>query len=297
MLGNQRVIFWMPSFCASTIQQAIAIDGLISTVGPRTGRSQTLQEYLWKYAPRDFVKHVMQSALPWPEAMEHSFQNMSANEFERSLMQLRAYGADMEQISRRAGAATRLRITSVFAATGQRSAKLCGGPLVIERAGQWFAREGRSGQETPIADGVLRIDRILTQRHERKNYIRGRIIYQRRVVRFCEPQEQVEKEGLHWMRNLLVRRGLGFLVYNPAYQRRLFDIAVLFQQPVIADAVGAVGWNERGRSFVLPKFAVGSDGKVGRPENAVLKPHPPARCLQAPEDLTPEELDRGAVND
>jgi hypothetical protein len=297
MLGNQPAVFWMPTFCASTVQQAIAVNGLISTVGPRSEGPDHLQEYIWKYSPRDLVKHLMHSAVEWPNALERSFGTMSSAESERALRKLHAYGADISQISRRCSSTIRPIAAQVFTAAGQRSAKLCGGPVIIERAGCWYSREGRDGKETLISDGILRMDRLLNHRGERKTYIRGQIEREGKVVEFCEPMERIDRGGLRWMREVLIQRGIGCLSYNPKFQRRLLAIAQLFQESPIADAVTAVGWNERGLQFVLPQFAVCSGGVVGSADNAIFASRPPARCVYPPEDLTSLELDRGATDD
>jgi hypothetical protein len=273
LLGNRQVVFWMPEFCITTIQQAISINGLVSTVGPRSPNAEALQEYVWKRTPRDLLRHIVQSALPWPE------------------------GVDVERVITKCGRTTQHRVRGMFDQVGQRVARLINGKTVVERSGSWYERN-RLGQDSLIADGIVRIDRILNQQTQNQTYAQGRIFYNGQSVDFCEPREQLENQGLRWVQGVLLARGIGFMTFNPAFQRMLIDLARIFHEPKVETAIASIGWNEERGLFVFPDFAIDDRGEVVRQNNMILNQPVPAKALPRPDYLlTPEELERGMGKD
>jgi len=292
LLGNRQLIFWMPEFCVATIQQAIAVNGLIATVGPLQPSVEALQEYMWKRTPRDLLRHIIHSARPWPESLARAFNGMDNTKIERHVQRMQVDGVDLEREIKKCGSTTQRRVRGMFDQASQRVGRLITGKTVVERSGGWFER-GRLGQESLISDGIVRIDRILYQRTQKQTYAQGRIIYHGQSVDFCEPQEQLEKQGLRWAQDVLLQRGIGFMNFNPYFHHRLVDLARVFLEPKVETAITSIGWNEEQRQFVFPKFAIDERGEVVCQNNMILDRPIPAQLLQRPDYcLTPEELDR-----
>jgi hypothetical protein len=72
MLAGCKIVFWMPYFDLNTIRQAIAVDGMISTVGPREPGEQPLREYCWKQTPAELVSHIREHAKYWQDVLATS---------------------------------------------------------------------------------------------------------------------------------------------------------------------------------------------------------------------------------
>jgi hypothetical protein len=292
LLGNRQVVFWVPEFCVATIRQAIAVNGLISTAGPRSPNPDALQEYIWKRTPRDLLRHIVQSAQPWPESLARAFDSMNNTTIERHVQQMQVDGIDVEREIKKCGSTTQRRVRGMFEQASQRVATLIPCKTVLERSGSWYERS-RQGRDSLIADAIVRIDRILNQRTQKKAYAQGRIIYNGQSVDFCEPLEKLEKHGLCWVQELLLHRGVGYMTFNPAFQHKLIDLSRIFHEPKVETAIASIGWNEKRRLFVFPEFAIDDQGEVVRLNDTILNQPVPAGTLQLPDScLTPEELDR-----
>jgi hypothetical protein len=279
MLGNRQVIFWMPEFCLATIKQAIAINGRISTVGPRNYNARNLKDFIRRYTPQGLTTHIMDSSKDWPSALSKSFGNMSNTVIERHCERMQLDGIDVEQAIKKCSSDAQQRVRGVLRQAPQRTVQTTNGGWIVERAGQWHLRHSSLGTESMISDGIQRIDCLLNHDRTKKPIARGRIIYEQTEVKFQEPLERIEKGGFHWMREVLLQKGVGFLRFPTNHRGQMVEVANIFHQPTIETAITAVGWNEKYRQFVFPKFSIENSGEVIHPDNLILDRPIPARNL------------------
>ncbi len=283
MLGNRKIVFWMPEISAATFLQAIAHDGWVSRMGPRFSGDETLKQYMWRYSPREVIKHILQAAEPWPRALSRANDQMVSSEAEAMFLRLQSDGADLERVAESCGKLTGQRLAKMFVDGGQRTAVLCG-KTIIEQAGKWYVSRGPNKPLELISDAILRIDYAIRNRRLNQVTLAARAIYGHHVVRFKVPAERLVKQGMVLLRKVLSSRGTGVPVTNPKWSKRLVDIARLFHQPTMLWAVESVGWDDYERRFVLPKFAIGIDGISKAVVEAMFSPAAPARQLEPPSD-------------
>ena len=103
----------------------------------------------------------------------------------------------------------------------------------------------------------------------------------------------IEADTFGWMRNLLMEKGIGFLVGHPGHSKHLVQIARLFGEPKITSADDRIGWDDKNQRFVFPKFAIARGGETKSVNAGLFAAQTPARRIQEPTELSPEEVERG----
>jgi hypothetical protein len=292
MLGNRQIVLWMPQFSTSAIHQAIERNALVSTVGPRQKGTQALKEFVAKFTPRDLTRHIIQSARPWPTVLSNAVERMTDSAVERIFQRLQHDGVNVELELESCSTDARQRVRAVLAETGERSGRI-GSRMYVERHGKWYLRRKGSRLDELIADAVLRIDYVINHRKQGRIYLKGRILYEGKSVSLCDSMDLIEADTFAWMRNLLMEKGVGFLVGNPGHSKHLVQIARLFSEPKITSADDRIGWDDKKQRFVFPKFAITRGGETKSVNAGIFAAHTPARRIQEPTVLSPEEVERG----
>lgn len=293
LLGGRKIVFWMPVATVATFQQAIHTSGKISTVGPREPDEDSVREYCWKFTPEDLCKHIQEHARPWPEVLSRHLDALTGPALEDFLAKLEIGGVDLDEVTTQLAHGTRLRLARVRSSAFNYRCLDYEGHTTIEKNNVWYM-EGRKGVDELITNAVLRIDARVWNPNDEEIYYAGRVCYEDKVVEFCETKETIERDCFDWLDKLLMRRILECLIGNPGWSRRLVPIAMKFQKPVIIRGVDRVGYDCDSRRFVFPKFTIEEGGKVSTLKYSIFPDPVPAKDLDPPEALSPEELNRPA---
>ena len=134
MLGNRKIVFWTPQLSLATFEQAIQVNGKISTVGPREPSEQSIKEYCWKYTPEDLAEHIRSHARPWPEVLSQHLDDLSGPAVEDLLAQLDLDGVDLDAVITQLRRGTRLRVARGCAWRASDTPPKLTSPLILRGA-------------------------------------------------------------------------------------------------------------------------------------------------------------------
>ena len=143
MMGTRKLVFWSPRLDAAAIRQAAHVDGLISTVGPRNPKEESLKDFVWKYSPRDLLRHIQKSARPWHEVLAEQMATMTDWDVEQLFLRLQTDGEDREDILRRCGQTVRQRVARIFADRQAERTIVLDGRRISERRDGWYVLDGK----------------------------------------------------------------------------------------------------------------------------------------------------------
>jgi hypothetical protein len=291
MLGNRNIVFWMPSPTLATFEQAIQVNGKISTVGPREPSEQSIKEYCWKYTPEDLAEHIRSHARPWPEVLSQHLDDLSGPAVEDLLAQLELDGVELDSVMTQLRRGTRLRVARIRSAAETHQSIDFEGRTIVERDNKWYAIM-RKGPDELIMGAVLRIDAVIWVQSSKQAYYAGRVHYEDQVIEFCVPEETIDKKCFEWLGELLIRSISEYLARNSSWSKRIVPIAMQFQRPEVIQGVDRVGYDREARRFVFPRFTIEEGGRVSTLAYPIFPAPVPAGELEPPEALSPEELNR-----
>lgn len=166
-----------------------------------------------------------------------------------------------------------------------------GGRTVEESHEGWCNATG-----SLISNAVLRIEEIVRLPRRGVSYYRGRVLLDGSSHPFETPASEMDADTARWLDGFLAAHGEA-LVHDPAWGRRLANLARHFHKPAVVEACDSVGWDPSQRAFHFPRWSVYDGGKVvpaaSRPPAALfypLNPEPPSGL-----QLESAELPRAAL--
>jgi hypothetical protein len=252
-----------------------------------------MKDFTAKFTPRDLTRHIIQSARPWADVLSTAIGRMTDSTIERVFRRLQLDRDHVELELEACTAEARQRVCSILADAGERSGRI-GSRTYIERHGKWYLQGRRPGMDELVANAALRIDYAINHRTIGKIYYKGRILYKGKSVSFCELKDTVDVDTFRWMQDLLMERGVGYLVGNPGHSKYLIQVSRLFGNPKIVTSTDRVGWDNKTQRFVFPKFAIAQDGKSELVSGGIFSGETPARSIEEPAELSAEVLERGS---
>ena len=292
MLASREIVFWMPGANQSTFEQAIRVNGKISTVGPRTPHdAESLREYCWKQTPDDLTRHILDHTKPWAKVLSDYLDTLGGLEIEDVLAKFEISGLDVDEILRKLNHGTRLRVVRIRAAAKHVASVTYEGKTIIERDDKWYCVY-RNGTQSQILGAVLRVDAMVYCRQRKEIHLAGRVIYEGQEVEFCALQKEIEKDPGGWIDRLLMSKITAAAFCVSSWSRHLLAISQAFQYPETVVGVDRVGYDKEQERFVLPQFTIEMGGEVKKLKYPVFPEPVPAAKLQLPEVLSPEEIDR-----
>ena len=187
MLDGREIVFWMPgSFCVATLRQAIELNADISLVGPSSDVAEDLQEYVWKYSPRDLATHILKHARPWQETLTRYCEKLGDSELEDLLLKLQIDGADIGTVLRRCGPRLRERAQRLLERTPAAHSMVIDGRTIIQQDDQWLFAGRRGGRSELIVNATMRLDYVAKHRRSGTFYCSGIVRYRGETFPFCE---------------------------------------------------------------------------------------------------------------
>lgn len=289
MFAGRRIVLWAPQLTAAVLRQAIQIDGQLSHAGPTSQHSEALRCWLYEFSPPELMTRIAQRALPWPERVDQEVARMEDHQVEELFLCLGLTPTQLHYVLSRCSHATRTRVLGALHFSAPVATVSIGRTQIEERDGCWFACY-RDGADELIADAIVRIDQAMYHAAEQQVVYAGRILYQGEEIAFCERQHALERQGLRWLKEVLLRERKGVLRYSPAWETKLAPIACLFQQPILQQGIERIGWDPEQTAFQLPHYTLETTGRVvPRPALPALV-DPPALDLPLPGPLPLEVL-------
>lgn len=296
LVGNRRVVLWMPTFQEATMQQAIGIDALISTAGPRNYSEENLKQFMWRFLPRDLLRRIVESARPWPRVLAKHLATEPDSALEKMLLHLENDGHDVTQILRRCKWKLETRAGKILATAGRRTTT-ANGHVVVEQNGTWSTQGTYSRKAVTISEAIIRIDKVIFHRAQDRAYLEGRVLFQGREIPFFELEEPMRVNPAKWLKNLVATNCRAVLGVSHRWSKDLLDLAKSLHKPQFEMAAERVGWDLKRVAFVFPQFRIHFRGRVEAKDEPVLIQQGPARQLVPPSGISPLQLHCPATED
>jgi hypothetical protein len=226
VLAERPVVFWAWRLQAAVLYQAVQADGLVAVAGPDELTSGAIDHYLRLDEPLDLLRKLQRRALPWREAVRTWAAGQPDWTIAALLLGLESYRLDLRQVVAECGGG---RLEELLPPPVRPRTVRVGTRTIIERGDGWSALT-KGGQETPLLDAILRIDKVLTEQGVLR--YRGRVLFRGEEVPFEEAAAAVESRPARWLRELLLREGKGIVHFAPGLNG-LLEIAFKFQEPVL----------------------------------------------------------------
>jgi hypothetical protein len=284
MLSSKEIVFWAMDMDPRVVSQAVRVDGLLSTAGPRD--YEDMPHYLRLNPGRQLPRVITNRALPWPKALARWMRKHSDSEVEELILGLEQRGEDVSYILRQCGKASR----AIPVVRKSRQQIQLGQHTVIESGDTWRVAGKR---RSLIADATLRISSVIRNQDNNESYYKGSIGRNGKQVPFVELASVVENDTFGWMRRLLLEQDLGVLICDPDWNRKMVAVATLFRVPATARVSSRLGWNEHEGCFNFQKYKIHPGGRVTPNENALPSPSAPGHDALSPVELDKVLLPRG----
>ncbi|MEI8373847.1 MAG: hypothetical protein WCJ35_13545 [Planctomycetota bacterium] len=248
------------------------------------------------YLPKDEFRHALahgdilawlaaakRYARPWQTVLQDRLAKLPQNKAEALLLQI---GFDWPQL--------RDFIQSCPLGLKERLERLLDGPRrtsifghkVTERDDAWYFEPSQEF----LANGVVRIEKILLTAKHKRIFYRGHISFQGEQIPFTESHGVIERGGLAWVSKHLRKAGKGPLIYRQSWSHYVLSVAATFQKPEFFHQADTVGFRPGSLRFCFPKFTMTLNGEVSDPLPLIASGDVPAAHLERPQPLTGEEI-------
>jgi len=300
MLFDTRIVFWSPTgLNIQVLRQAIATEGSISTVGPSPNAVlETLNRYLQRTPPKEILDVVIRNAAPWHIALSRQLEKCTDAEVQKWLVQIEHEQENLDYILSRLSGDARDRMNALrVASLAPRTIDL-DGKEIREIHNCWY-RLRRGRPMTLLLNAALRVDRILINSEDGTQQAIGRVLFDDRVVPFCEPLATLETNAVKFLSGLVLDSGAGILQCDTGFSRHLLRTAINFHEPERVDAVARVGWDPRSERYLFPGFQIAANGQVSPTTSPLLAADAPGRILAPPSAdsvIPPQMLQLSEVN-
>jgi hypothetical protein len=232
-LADRTIVFWSLGMSASTLRQAMLVDGHLCVLGPQDTDNQSVEHYLRHKSPQDQLKAVMKRARPWRETLRAWADRVGEEAFESLLAELD--DTDVNTVLRYCDPRLADVVGRVRSRPLIRSVRLGTVTVTEHPDGSWYAVKYAAKRPPEpcgvIVDAALRIEQIVlsgaTSRY--KGYVR----YRGEEVPFDALKSLVDKDPLKFVDRLLIEKRKGVLVFSRDWSGRLIALAQLFHTPLI----------------------------------------------------------------
>ncbi len=289
MVSHFELVFWMPQFRFAALLQAMARGARIATIGSERDSSQSLREFLRWQEPRVFIRRVLHEARPWYEVLGEHLASIPGTEVEQLYRRLTVEGLDPEWVFSQCAGAGGARLAAARAKISSRTAQFDRG-MILERDGAWFFKQG-SGPEILLSNAIVRLDSLTNVKRSGQTFVRGRILRESGDIPFFEPLDRLEKHADRWLQAQVHEHSGGEIRCDRRLARRLFDVAVRFQEPKFETSHERLGWDPEKYQFVLPGYVTPSYGQPTSINNVPFLGAAPRRVPDLPRILLPTDIE------
>jgi hypothetical protein len=245
------------------------------------------------YAPRSIMSAMAmtQSTLPYLDALEQQIASRSAAEAAALVLEIGMSKEELTKFIACANPTTQDRLSPLIDEMALCQTVVCWNRAVHETNEGWFSARSGMRPATLITDMRLRIDRVVWQPKRERSVYCGRIIFHDQDIPFTALAKDFDHNPFAWMRDHLIRLGVGVPYYDPSWVKYVIPIAQLFQPPKMVTGRDMVGWDTTD-GFIFPEYIQRGDGTVETP-GVALSTHvaPPCQHFEPPDD-TPNKFQR-----
>jgi hypothetical protein len=283
MFDGCQIVFWCPAgVTIHVVRQAIAVEGCIAVTGPRSAALPgALDDYLKHLTPSEVIDRVVRNAVPWNEFLSGRFEEGSMPEVCKWVHELEFEQEPLDAIVSRLSIDAQRRVATLRQQHDAPKTIEINGRIIREAHRCWL-HERRGKPPSQILNAVLRLEQILIDREQGREYVSGRILFEDQVIPFFEPYRTLQTNLTQFLGTLVLQQGGGLLQFKNTAVRDLLAIAINFHEPQRVEAVTRVGWDPSSDRFVFPHFQIEHSGKVAPLDGAVLSPNAPGGRLVPP---------------
>ncbi|HVX12726.1 MAG TPA: hypothetical protein VHC22_16210 [Pirellulales bacterium] len=235
-----------------------------------------------------WLRHAAERATPWHASLAGTLLGSPSHEVERFLGKLPEDSRNdlFNKLDNRKRADLQQKLPPTLACR----TLTYRGQIIAETPQGWQWRP-RIGPPRIVLPGSLRVDEII--RTGRRRYLKGRLSlldggHVAYLVRDHAPNRTKTTQELVAQ----CEKEAQFPLYiEPSWRSRIWEIAMAFSKPVVAERRDRVGWDERRGMFTFPRFALRANGRFA--ENypgLVLTAKTPCRNWEPFQTLSPAEI-------
>jgi hypothetical protein len=278
------VVFWGPADKqVYTLRHARAADGFVTEVEyPKDWKAWS------RRTPAEWLHRVRASAIHWETALEKALVELPVPKAEELL---HGAGVTTEEFQRIL-ATLPFEVVERYNRIPDRWRTIKDGSIeLIETDKGWISAKTKQ----IISDAIIRIEHVVHHPQQNTIYYSGYVLFKGQKIPFYDEEHMVHKRTPFWLRNLIVKSGLGYPTIGSMFENRLITFATRLHPPQTATAFEHIGWDDsRGVGcFVFPGYVIKPGGIVEDESSSlkiVAKGFLPATGLQKPSGLTREHV-------
>lgn len=204
----------------------------------------------------EWLEAVNRDARPWDEVLEEVLSTLPASKAEAILMGMKLTSKELQDLLKSCPNEIQNSMVTCENTRVVRSI-IVQDKLIREKYG-WVLEK----HDQEICNGILRIEEVVHNKKKNKNYFLGKIIFKGKEIPFIEKTEIVEASPFKWMRNLLLKEGVGFFEYLSEWEKYAITIAGKFHEPKVSVETEAIGWDDKKTCFVFPQYVITNNGQI-----------------------------------
>lgn len=221
----------------------------------KTGRVST---YDWAGSPNTLglqktLQTLADTAQKPPRAVAEKLLSLSEDAAYQLVAALDLTAAERNAVISAADVVDQARCSEYLSESMSSSKVEWAGKVISHRSDGWFC------ENEHITNAVLHLDTVIVQSTDYT--VTGSIKFLDKVYPFTAPLDKVKKGG-SWVERYLLDQGAPHLPYiQKKWSGRLYEIAVLFNQPSTQQTSAQSRWTDSGRRLIMPNFTI-TDGVV-----------------------------------
>lgn len=251
-VSARRVIYWNhvdDDFW--TYKQALQHPRAFIATKPRfTDQATYLSSRLLPEIMRSFHDH----ARPWAEAMKRVILNGEHWRVSDFVINMKLSAPDLQRIYDVCSPSEKRRVMQALGEVPFDRFVIVANMRISESDDGWWIIN-QDVREMGCS-AIIRLDSAIHVPDADENYYEGVIISKGKQIQFQEKMDVIEKNTAIWLRNLMMRNGLGPPIIQQRMKSHLIEIAKQFQEPQYVQRSGRVGWSAELQGFVFPNFTV-----------------------------------------
>lgn len=288
VLRGAKATLWSETCTADLIRHAWAIDAMVSVPADGFDLKRSLTE-----TPRRWMDEAMEQAVPWSEALERMLRKLDDIQIDAVLRHIDLPVNLMQRFTAGCLDDIRERIDLTADLGRSRVVKISGASIIETEEGLI-----RENTREIILNAAVRINEVIKVRDIGKTFYRGTITKDGRTHEFIADQPQFDRTPGNWLKQFMLEKGEGLLVFNRHWMRHLVEIVTTLRMPVAVSIAGRYGWDETSAKWIMPDYAISNNGRVEKSDLSRLSKLPmPKVQIGKPEKLPPESIDRLSSDD
>ena len=267
MLSAKRLIFCEPRVNSQTFQMAVAQDGYIHEMPTETSGEAAANAWLKEYYAADVVQIIQDTAVPWPEFLDKLCQR-NKRSFDNLLEPLLTDETLLLAIRQYCDSDTKQAVKTLRRKVRPYRTVWFNNRQIEQRKDGLYLLASKPELHKPsaeqISDAVLKLDRLITYPLHGDADYEGRIQTKDGIIEFVAAQDDLQNNTGRCLDRLRVAAGNTPGWYHPAWHKKLYEVAQLFNRPESVVGFEKLGWDNTQSAFIFPEWLIHYGGKVVR---------------------------------